>query len=272
MATAFRDFYFYEEYEWRHDDFANFQTWIKARIKGLAEAAFGGSVLSGLQVVPLSGMTVRVKAGLAVSPTGQLLILSADTDVALSAPVGNPSKSLLVIRPKLTDTTTINEPLNPSNPVPLHQLQEAEVVELAGTPAPSPVYPSAAAEDVQLMGFALTSGHVTVVITDFETYQRHARAKGEVNVGTKTVTGSLSFRDDIVEADASASGMVLSLPDAKDYLGKEFHIVKVDSSANTVTVSGSIVGQTISGQASVELTDQWERVTVYGRRNAWGIK
>lgn len=266
--TDIRNFFFYDEYEWQAGDFEDFQTWLDDRIKKGREGAFGSSALSGLKTVPLSGMTIRVSAGIAVNSSGYVMAVDSDSDLTISSPAGNPAKTLVVLRPKLTNTDNIPEPLNPSNPVPLHQIQGSELVVLNGTPAPSPVYPTPQSGDVVLCGLILSSGHATIVAGDFDLIKRHTPRQQELNIGVVAAEYQMTGNEDIVECNGAASGFTVLVPsNPNEVQGKKFVVMKTDSSANVIHVSGS----TMSGQTDVQLTDQWQSVEFYSNLGGWRI-
>ena len=68
--------------------------------------------------------------------------------------------------------------------------------------------------------------------------------------------------DEIVLADAASGAISVTLPSAGD--GKEVVVKKVDSSANAVTVVG-----TIDGVANLDLSNQWDFVRVVSSGGNW---
>lgn len=78
-------------------------------------------------------------------------------------------------------------------------------------------------------------------------------------------TGSLGVYNGpaLIRADATSGNIILTLPNSTTATnkGRSYTIVKIDSSANTVTLQG-FGGQTISGQGSVVLSAQWATVSV----------
>jgi hypothetical protein len=249
-------------YEWKNADFLNFQDWIFETIGGLFEGMCGASVLTGLQVTPLSGMTVRVSAGIAVTASGELLVNSANVDVTMTSPVGNPAKSYLVIRPKKTNMTLLTKPLIPTESDYLHELQGMEIVEIAGTPAGSPVYPSKLTDDVVIMGFNFGAGHATVTYTDFDAGEQERPNNRRDRVGKKSANYTATVYDNKIEMNCAAGVRTITLPDAAASIGKEILVIKTDSSANKCTVqrSGS---DTIGGGTSFDLPAQWDFVRLY---------
>ncbi|MDX1409404.1 MAG: hypothetical protein R3330_14755 [Saprospiraceae bacterium] len=251
-------------------DMTNFQTWMFDATKALAEAVGDRACLRGLRVLPLSGLTVRVEEGIGVNELGEILVVKGNSDVAVASPVGNPARSLVVLRPLKTGTTSTTDPVTGS-PFNLHTIQGAQVVVINGTPAPSPSFPAIDPGDVVLMGFELTAAHATIVQGDFKPGQRHQASNIRKRVALESTDVTLTDDDDIVEMDASGAARTVNLPPASECLGKEFTIIKTDSSSNTVTVDpdGS---ETINGIATVGLLAQWQRITIYSNGAAWRQK
>lgn len=268
MALAdIRNFYFYTKYLWSAGDFTNFQTWIKARIEGLGEGFSGGGILSGLKCSVGGGLNITVPSGIALSPTGKLLVTSGDT-VAVASPVGNPAWSLVVLRPTNTDLTLIPEPLNPANNVPLHQKTSYTAMVLNGTPAPSPSYPTPDADDVVVMGVKLTSGQVTISATDLDPTPISLPQPRRVAIAQKSANYNLGARDEIVEMNCSGGNRVALLPIASTVPNQKFTVRKTDSSVNVCSVSGT---ETIDGVTSIDLEDQYQQLTVYSNGLTWGV-
>lgn len=84
------------------------------------------------------------------------------------------------------------------------------------------------------------------------------RSQWAVRATTSAIT--LDFADCIIEVDATAGAVTVTLPTldttTKVPAGKHYRVIKVDNSANAVTVSAGS-GQTINGAASVSLATQY---------------
>lgn len=267
---SIREFYFYFKYLWSPEDFENMQDWLQDEFRGIAEGAFGGSILSGLQASPGGGMTVDISAGLAVSPSGRLIVVPTTQNATVASPSGNPAKTLIVLRPTSTDTESIPEPVNPSNNVNLHAAHGYQVVVINGTPAASPSYPSTQADDVVLMGLELDASHATIVVGDFDRSPIDLPRRKRVPYRQVLASYTIVEDDEHIDVDAAASGPTILLPSAQSVPGLDFHVMKVDSGSNTVAVSGQ-GGDLISGQSSYELTDQWMGATFRSTGTAWRV-
>lgn len=270
MAQSdFRKFYFYQKYLWSPVDFTNLQNWIYSNIEGGREGSFAGAVLSGLRVLPSSGMTVTVDSGIASSPSGKLMVVPTQQTTAPATPVGNPAWSLVVLRPVFTDADFIPLPTNPSAPpVPLDQQQLYQIVVLNGTPAGNPVYPAVQSDDVVLMGFKLPAGTTTITraMLDLGVVGRIPRPKRKISQLFQSF--AVARPTEIYEVDCTASGLVGQLPPAGNFEGEEFEFIKVDPSANSFSASGN-GAETISGQNVMSLDSQWDTMRIYSNGISW---
>lgn len=273
-ASDIRQFYFYVKYIWRAQDFLDMQTWERSWVKAVTEGALGGSILTGCRVVPNTGMQVNIEAGIAVSATGQLMVIPSTQNATFATPAGNPAKSLVVARPKFTDANNIPDPLNPPSQVPLQQIQGYEIVVLDGVAAPSPVYPTPQTEDVVLMGVTLTNGQTTIAYSDLDRTPIYLPRKRVHPISVRTAQWSVDAdRDELVEIDCSTTagfGNLGILPDARQVPGRQYTFMKIDSGANAANVSGQL-GQTLSGQAYVSIDDQWGSFSVYSNGLNWRV-
>jgi hypothetical protein len=271
MASSdIRDFQFYKNYLWSETDFENFETWMKARFGAVNEGAFGAAALTGLIVTPGGGLNVDVSAGIAVSPSGRQMVLASAGTGAFASPVGNPARSLIVLRPKDTEMTPIQEPLNPSNTVNLHTKLECELVVINGTPGATPQYPAVGAEDVVLMGVKLTSGHVTIAETDLELAPRDVPRPKSKRIRKVASNYQAVATDEIIEIAATGADVTVTLPVAAQMRGRELSVVLIADSGGIGIVDGSGTEQ-ISGQLTQEIDSQWGSVRVYSDGSAWRV-
>ena len=74
------------------------------------------------------------------------------------------------------------------------------------------------------------------------------------------------------KADATSADIVLTLPDATGAFipGKSYYVKKVDSTSNTVTVTGSS-SQLIDGQSSYVMNNQYEAIKLVACGTGWMI-
>lgn len=270
MANAdIREFYFYEQYLWRPQDFNNLQTWLRDTARAIAEGGFGSSILSGLTCAPGGGLNVNVASGIAVNSDGRPLV-SGGGVAALASDPSNPRRAYIVLRPVDTNTNLINEPVNPTNQVPLHKQLGCSITVILGTPAATPVYPATQSGDVVLMGLLIPTGTVTIASSMFEYYEVELPRKRRHSIRQISGGGlvNISIDDDIIEIDSAATGTICLLPSAQEAANRDFKFVKTDSSVNEVAVSGN-GGELISGNTSQEIVDQWGFVRCYSNGIAW---
>ena len=87
----------------------------------------------------------------------------------------------------------------------------------------------------------------------------------------KTGAYTLTAIDDFVECDASGGAFIITLPAvASTTTGKVYHIKKIDSSANVVTVDGN-ASETIDDGTTASITTQYECITIINNGSEWWI-
>lgn len=154
--TDVKTFNFYRRYKWSEVDFGVLQdTLINFPATVFAEL-FGDAVINGLNQNGSSSLNANYLAGYAVNSLGNLLAVSSGGSVAVT----NNVKSLIVIRPVITNTNPITRPTTPFDTVDLNVEQTAQVVAIAGTIS---AYPSKVAGDVILFGVTASGGSITQI-------------------------------------------------------------------------------------------------------------
>ena len=71
-------------------------------------------------------------------------------------------------------------------------------------------------------------------------------------------------------SDASSNVITVTLDDAKNYSGKSITIKKIDSSNNNVTIA-SVSPQTIDGQSSIIINQQYSSVSLMSDGSNWHV-
>lgn len=259
-----------KKYLWSPTDFSNLQTWILSEIEGLFEGLTGGAILKGLVASPSTGLTINISSGIGVSPSGRIVVVESSFQSTFVSPVGNPARSLVVLRPKLTDSDQIPKPLDPSTLIYLDQKYEYDVVVLAGTPAANPSYPALQSDDIVVAAVYLTAGHTTINYADFDLGKLSRARKKKLKIFARSGTYTADGTEDVVEMDGSSASGLVVLPPAADAVGEEIAVIKTDSSANSIAVSGN-GAELISGQNSFTLDSQWDRARMYSNGTAWRI-
>ncbi len=74
---------------------------------------------------------------------------------------------------------------------------------------------------------------------------------------TKTANYTLTDSDNVIYVDATSGAITITYP-ASPLTGKEYEIIKIDSSANVVTLAGN--GNNINGQSTQPLSSQFDAV------------
>ena len=102
--------------------------------------------------------------------------------------------------------------------------------------------------------------------------QGFVHGDGYVATSIETITGNdtldrTNFRTD---ADATSGNITVTLPAAASHTGRIYHIRKIDSSVNLVTVDAS-GSETINGALTVVITTQWDNLTIQSNGTSWGI-
>lgn len=171
MNGAPRFFNYFFRYRWGHQNFEDLQQSILDTMRGPWEGETGAGILDGLEL-SATALNVGITPGIAVGPSGYLLAVTGTTVVGLTAPVGNPCRSLIVARPNIIEDTPIVRPTSPFDTVYLNELLGAEIVVLNGTAAASPVYPTPEAGDVVLAAYRLAAGATGVTSADLDSDMR----------------------------------------------------------------------------------------------------
>lgn len=271
MLTALVNFFnFYQKYLWSPTDFLNFQNAFLYYIGWLAAPSGTGRILAGLLPSAGGGMVVSVSPGVCAGGNGQLMYLPTTGSATLATPAGNPAISLVVMRPTIVQNNNINQPTNPAVQVPLWQQYTYTLVAINGTPASTPVAPATLAGDVIVAEVHLTSGQSTITEASFFYNLTNANSGLRVNNirVSKAVSDTALVTDQIVEFDATSGSITSTLVDPGLIPGVYVRYQKIDSSANTVTLSAS---QLISGQSTVVLVSQWDNVLLYSNGNSYRI-
>lgn len=93
-------------------------------------------------------------------------------------------------------------------------------------------------------------------------------AAGGIFANVTTQTADYTASDgDVVLADASGGAITITLPSPASNAWVE--VKKIDSSANAVTIDGG--GNNIDGNASFDITTQYEAYTFVSDGNEWFI-
>lgn len=266
-STDIREFLFYFKYLWSPADFLNLQTWLQETTAGIAEGLLGAGVLAGLQVTPGGALNLSIAPGICTGDEGQLMVNGAIITQGLTAPTGAIRKDLVVMRPTVTPTTNIPQPDNPSNIVPLHQILGFQLVIIQGVEG-SGVYPAKQDGDCVLMGYSLTPGQSVVGISDLDRQPMSLPKKRTHPYRVNKTSASVQTSDDHIDWDCSASACLGLLPSAAQVPGQDFTIVKIDNSANQLSVSGA---DPMSGQNQIILDSQWQTLHVRSTGTAWRV-
>lgn len=87
---------------------------------------------------------------------------------------------------------------------------------------------------------------------------------------TKTGAYTATAADYTIICNASGGAFTITLPAAASHTGRIYHIKKIDSSVNAVTVDGN-VSETIDDGLTAVLTVQYESITIQSDGSEWWI-
>lgn len=92
-----------------------------------------------------------------------------------------------------------------------------------------------------------------------------------LNITTITAAAtSLDSSHSVILANCASNNVQLDLPDASTNSGRVYHVKKIDSSVNTVTIDG-LSAQTIDGSATAVISTQWDSLTIVSNGVGWYI-
>ena len=83
-----------------------------------------------------------------------------------------------------------------------------------------------------------------------------------------SVNDSITLNDELILANASGASFIAILPPIASSVGKKIIIIKIDSSANTVTLDGN-AAEIISGELTQVMAAQWTALTVVCDGTQW---
>lgn len=93
---------------------------------------------------------------------------------------------------------------------------------------------------------------------------------GILTVNTITADTTLTTSYTVVLCDASAGAITLTLPAASANTGRMYHIKKIDSSGNAVTVDAN-ANETIDGGLTAVVGEQYETITIVCDGSNWHV-
>ena len=103
------------------------------------------------------------------------------------------------------------------------------------------------------------------------TFTGTVNTKGFIgNLVTKTSGYTATATDYTIMCNASGGSFTITLPAAASHADRIYHIKKIDSSANTVTVDGN-ASETIDDGLTAILTVQYESITIQSDGSEWWI-
>lgn len=109
------------------------------------------------------------------------------------------------------------------------------------------------------------------ILADWQIFGRFVQAV-DYSALIKTVSAdyTLGADDHVLLVSAVSGDITITLPDASTVDGRQYHIKKVDSSVNSVTLDG-YSGQTIDGDITQIITAQYDSVLIVSDGSNWYI-
>ena len=92
----------------------------------------------------------------------------------------------------------------------------------------------------------------------------------KANLVTKTGNYTATSNDYTIICNATSGSFTITLPAVASHTNRMYHIKKIDSSANTVTVDGN-GAETIDDATTAVLTTQYESITIQSDGSEWWI-
>jgi len=81
---------------------------------------------------------------------------------------------------------------------------------------------------------------------------------------------TLDAKNNVALCDCTSNNITINLPAASTASGLQYHIKKIDSSANTVTVDGN-GAETIDGATTKTISTQYDSITIVSDGSNWFI-
>jgi hypothetical protein len=112
-------------------------------------------------------------------------------------------------------------------------------------------------------------------LADDDHAQYHNDTRGDAryftrNLATKTTAYTITASDHTIICNATSGAFTITLPAAASHTGRIYHIKKIDSSGNAVTVDGNS-SETIDDGTTAVLTVQYETISIQSDGAEWWI-
>src|ERR1019366_5623448 len=176
MPSAFQRFFNFavlQRYRWRSKDFADMQdTGMVNLIKGIWEGQHHGAVLSGLDYVSATGLNFTVSPGIAVGPSGDLMVITVPVTGSFVTPGSVTGyHQIAVIRPQIIVPASgyITPPTIPLTTAPLFFDHYAQVLGITQA--------ATGQNDVALFGVRLLTGATGFAASDLDFEGRDIEGK-----------------------------------------------------------------------------------------------
>eukprot|EP01029_Cantina_marsupialis_P017245 TRINITY_DN3867_c0_g1_i3.p1 TRINITY_DN3867_c0_g1~~TRINITY_DN3867_c0_g1_i3.p1 ORF type:complete len:974 (+),score=170.36 TRINITY_DN3867_c0_g1_i3:7805-10726(+) len=137
-----------------------------------------------------------------------------------------------------------------------------------GTNAPSnQLHVNTSSDPIRAQGLQSASDNEIVTVDANGVF--HKKAANVSGISTKNADYTATANDETLLADATTANMTITLPSATGNTGLKITIKRIDTSSNTLSISGNTA--TIDGQASVTMNVAWQAYTFQCDGTNWYI-
>lgn len=237
-------------------------------------------------VTYVNATTVKVKAGNGMyfdntqvdpEPMTRLLRVATDTNKTLAAADGSNNRiDVISIAP--ARATSVSQSRNVKDATsgvvtPTSQVVETDwastLTVTTGTPSGSPAVPTTPAGNIKLaevLVTAVTGLGSQAGITDKRPRYQKTSSVGAVTSVTATYTADGD--DETIFCNATGGAFAVTLPPAASFPGKRYTVIKTDSSANAVTLTGN-GSEKISDSNTQALSNQYTSMSLRSNGTQW---
>lgn len=226
----------------------NNDDWEHVDITAIIDGIIGNGVISGLEVAegsPSTGMLVNISAGQCTIDGVVYTESSAQNVNIADETTGQARKDIIIY-----DATAGNPAV------------------ITGTAAAAPIPEDVPDGDILLGIVLVDANEVTSIlnadITDDRVYSNVRYPYTTVSAPSTILTDA----NGVVTVDASGGTRTITLPTSVGSQGKIFAIKKIDSTTNTIAVTGNGT-ETIDGDTSKTLSNEWDSIIIQSDGANW---
>jgi hypothetical protein len=150
-----------------NDHFLPMQDFFKGYDKAIYESVHKTGIISGCEVVPVSGLTVRVQEGLVLFGNGELAVVEEQDINLAAADPGDPRLDRIELAFSFINNVQVTK--TDGNTAQFDKLAEAAASANAGTPGASPVAPTLTTGSISLGLVSVGAGATVVSAAEIDT-------------------------------------------------------------------------------------------------------